>query len=301
MPDPEVPLPSQEPQAAEIVGPQQFAGEDEPGPDANRRVGGVGEAAVGAEAVEPTPITITDGNAATNESELPRHHFTGDSTSNDPKENEALAWDMAHAARDDMDTALYAKRELEISGKNKKPSLEKEIAEYRRRAEQDEEWVRVLHEHPISEAFKQTYPDEGLGSVWDLINLEYNTELLEEAAQQNEKESPYDDRFEEGNEGRDPATLFKEIERLLGSDFTASDELIKSLKDKKSELDASDSTTIGDYVKLYKDICTKPIEKTRQDAQALRNILDEIKSGRASDPNYQKPTEEPTAQPEVEA
>ncbi|HVX58833.1 MAG TPA: hypothetical protein VG964_03845 [Candidatus Saccharimonadales bacterium] len=152
------------------------------------------------------------------------------------------------------------------------------------------EITRALREHPPSQAFKDTYPDVLIESADQVFELSERGEEIEGEAEV--LQAWYEKEYKKLIEDHDPTGLMLALKLLDGESYHAgvsfSSEELALLHRTRKELDQKDSSTIGDYKDLLKNLFARASEDRIRQAKRLRKIFADINSGKASDPDYGK-------------
>lgn len=150
------------------------------------------------------------------------------------------------------------------------------------RAEKQEEWARVLHAHPPSEAFKQSYQDVKFGPH-SLAHLEdwlpYRKDLAEQILAR-----------ADNNEEIDLVVMLNSTSHWLDSmeDNQAPQDVIDELDRRFLSLNESKSSTTAAYEQLYKDVKRAYAQHELAKVKQQTDMLEELRSGRASNQAYIK-------------
>ncbi len=162
------------------------------------------------------------------------------------------------------------------------------------RAHRDEEWARLLHEKPVSEEYKAANPDFGFGL--------YEMERLEDTVERRDgleySESYLDEeRFAEP-ERLSFVTIIESlqgaVEKLISVAGEAANERDLELITQYEAAMTDKAATLGSLVDINKQIRQRHNEIIRARAEERKRVLDDVKTGRASQPP-QPPAEQQAA------
>ena len=154
------------------------------------------------------------------------------------------------------------------------------VEEYNATAHRLEEWAGILHDHPVSEAYKAAHP-----------LFEITPQILLNMEDFSITDSDKADRYEE--ESKEIAG-FDVLSGLVGEDSTGLESLLNELRvlrddgmqytDRWNKLKDSRDTTLGEIADFYREVLQEAkVKPLRNRVNATRSILDEIRSGRASE------------------
>lgn len=148
------------------------------------------------------------------------------------------------------------------------------------RAERKEDWAGIMHEHPVSDSYKEAHPDVDFDPV-SLIRLEDDSKWELEGA----------DAFEK--KGKELSGLYvtggiltgenHSLESLMYDVATSQEELTK-LQDRFDNLIKNPETTLGQLSDFYNEILQEAVIKPlRNKANVTKAMLEDIRSGQASE------------------
>lgn len=132
------------------------------------------------------------------------------------------------------------------------------------RADKAEEWASILYDNPVSQAYRETHPEvsftgEGLNLVTDHIALlKKEIEELQNEISEFEQDGQW----------------VQDLVEKVGKDEIAKEEM--------ESLFAQDSTTVGELKAHFKKPYEQKLEKLESKVRLLSEVLDEVKSGKAS-------------------
>lgn len=166
-----------------------------------------------------------------------------------------------------------------------------------RNAERKEEWTEILGTKPLSEAFRQAHNvDAGyLMRIEDSIpkskaDLQRHQQMLEQLERNPILAIKGSDILAD-NRMPSLSTLMRTayIPQLTDSDHQGDDPADKEAYDAYTEAISNPETTLGQlrdmYVQAYRKAYTKPLQKS---IEVSESIIQDVKTGRASDPEYKK-------------
>ena len=310
----------------ETVGPQQYSGSDEPGPDYNQRVDLLAGESVtaGSEIVEPdgeddpmatqptpppgyeeTPQASADsstdhGNAADRFSMHPRmidfERTSGPDEPDGPTGEAPIKIPVTETSEKVQAQDPEVQRRLEYYetriNKAREKGDETEAKMFEEWTERLKYWVGVHNEKPASTSYQGFHPDIDF-SAYGLFSAErrLKQDLAHVRVWKEEKALEYEPSAGEAQKGiRD---LLKQLSHIAEDDPVLSDELAQRGKE--------DSFSFGDLKEIFRRVCQQEVAMAQVSADRYKQILNDIESGRASDPNYQKPAEGSSGSPEVSA
>lgn len=220
------------------------------------------------------------------------------------------AWDMAHSAKDERADAAQWREGEAADGENH--IYGSYGPEEDNKAKIIESWADVLHDHPVSEAYKEAHPDvdfsaRGLAKIEVAVNRRFR-EILGEV----EKVSIHDclgvsKEALESIDGFYNVDLTQPTPHLTLADLMTdkiSDQLAeseqaqdegdnekadtqyaeaKSLARHYREVLTNPHTTLGELSEIYKELYKSQLyEQQRVNAAIVKRMLEDVKSGRAS-------------------
>jgi len=188
------------------------------------------------------------------------------------------AWDMAHSAKEERDKAIEYREDPYYKSNS---FLDWEAQHKDRVADQIETWTGILHDHPVSEKYKEAHPGVSLDAR-SLTLLKQDIDIKEmEIAFINEN-------------GIDRLSSLEDIYQgiRLGNDrvFSAGSISLsekgwvdRDTSEEWKRLTSSDSTTVKDLMDFFKTAANTFVIEPKQNTIAISKvILDDVSSGRAS-------------------
>jgi|GEM_PF-3738177 len=152
------------------------------------------------------------------------------------------------------------------------------------RAHRDEEWARLLHEKPVNEEYKAAHPDFGFGL--------YEMERLEDTVERRDG-LDYTENYLDEERFAEPErlsfvtiieSLQGAVESLVSATGEAGGEEDLELVTRYETAMTDKAATLGSLVDINKQIRQRHNAIMRARAEERKQVLDDVKSGQASQP-----------------
>jgi len=158
-------------------------------------------------------------------------------------------------------------------------SQRRQAERWDRIAERDEYWAGFLHDHPIPDAYKAEHPDFNFGP--------HSIRWLENTVEDDERGLNMmfvpDGTELDDPQGRDLEAIDLSIRRAFEQQTRRGIEN-EDLVERYKGLVVDGSSTVNDFISLYKTACEQVVQVVKGEAEERKKILEDIKSGRASHP-----------------